>query len=123
MKKHILFLSLPLLVLPVLAFADFSLSNSNFQSTLSYVTTSLVLPLFYILDGLAFILFSYGLIKFIIRSDNEEEIKKGKEYMVWGILALFILVSFSAILGLLSNEFFGKSVDINNPTLLPTNLQ
>lgn len=124
MKKYIL--TFLLFVLPVsflsAATADFDLAGQRFDQILTYVTNELVTPLFYALDLLAFLVFSYGLMKFVIKADNEQELKKGKEYMLWGIIALFVLVSFTTILGLISGELFGFKIDISNPTLLPTNV-
>lgn len=117
MKKYIILL-VALLPIPLFA-VDFNLAGQTFKSILTYATQQLVIPLFYLLDGLAFLAFFYGLVKFVIKADNEDELKKGKEYMLWGIIALFVLVSFSTILGLISNEFFGKSVNLLNPPLLP----
>lgn len=126
-KKIILFLS-AVSPLPLFASADFNLAGSQFKDVVTYII-SLITPLTYIMDGLAFIVFFYGLTKFVIRADNKEELQKGKQYMIWGIVALFVLISFSTIIGLLSNEFgFGKATAVpalpteqNSSTFTPIN--
>ena len=101
-------------VLPVIANA-FSLVNRNFRGIVVEIlgVVSILVP---ILFAVAFIVFFWGLSKFILSSDNKDDVEKGKNYMLWGILALFILVSFRAIIGLMSNELeFGSSAGV--PTL------
>ena len=56
----------------------------------------LLIPILFIL---AFIIFFWGLTKFILKSDNEKDIQNGRNYMLWGILALFILLTFRVIIG------------------------
>lgn len=57
-----------------------------------------------ILIGLAMIFFFWGLSKFILNADNQANIQKGKDYMLWGVLALFVLFSFDAIINLIASE-------------------
>src|SRR5579863_1597296 len=90
---------------------DFNLAGSNFQTLIGYALSifAILVP---ILEGLTFIVFFWGLSKFILNAGNKEEVSKGKTYMAWGILALFILLSYKAIIGWASNQFeFGSSVN------------
>ena len=74
-------------------------------SVLSFIR--LLVP---VLSTAAFIVFFWGLSKFILNSGNEADIRKGKDYMLWGILALFILLTFRAIITLVAGEFqFGTT--------------
>ncbi len=98
-----------LILFPTLVLADFTLAASDFKGVVYYIIDllDLLIPL---LSGIAFIVFFWGLSKFILNADNKIEIDKGKSYMFWGVIALFILLSFRTIIGLLSNEFeFGNS--------------
>lgn len=81
-----------------------NLSGSTFTDIMLYLNATLRI-LNPILFSVAFIVFFWGLSKFILNSDNEEEIRKGKNYMVWGILVLFILISFRAIISFMTSEF------------------
>jgi hypothetical protein len=75
-----------------------------------------------ILSTLAFLVFFWGLSKFILNSNKPEEIKNGKSYMLWGILALFILLTYRTIIGLISVEL---GIGTQDPLIpqLPTNIQ
>lgn len=101
MKKTALFLYF---LIPSFVFAaDFSLAGQNFKSIIQYIS-SMVFMLIPILISIAFIVFFWGLSKFVIGADNDQEVKKGKEFMLWGILALFILVSIRSILGIIAGD-------------------
>ena len=112
LQKILQYISLVLVsFLPMTTFADFSLAESNFQALINYVISILDI-LVPILSGLAFLVFFWGLSKFVLNSNKPEEIKNGKNYMMWGILALFILLTYTAVIAFVSNqfEFGGKTV-------------
>ncbi len=112
-KKSILLVAAS--VFPVVTFADFDLSKSgqDFRGIICSAVSilNLVIP---ILIALSLVFFFWGLSKFIINSSgNEKELQTGKSYMMWGILALFILFTFRAIVGVVTNEFeFGKATGL-----------
>jgi len=77
---------------------------------------SLVSRIVPILAGIALIAFFWGLIKFIVSADSEEGRKAGKNIMVWGVIALFVMFSIWGIL-----VFVGRSlgVPLSGPLLPP----
>ena len=114
MKKKLLFLSV--LLLPSPAFAqgvDLSKGTaSNFKDVILYAKV-LVDIASMILASLALLTFFWGLSKFILNSNSPLEIKKGQKYMAWGIIALFILISFQAIITLVSTDLeFGGNGEL-----------
>jgi len=64
----------------------------------------LVVP---ILFGLALVGFLWGVAQTIINADNKDSKTSGKTIMVWGIIALFVMVSVWSILELSRNTLFG----------------
>lgn len=51
------------------------------------------------LSGLALLVFFWGLAKFIFKvGEDEKAVADGKNLMKWGIIALFVLVSFWSII-------------------------
>jgi len=82
----------------------FDLASSNFKTLLDYILGifNILIP---ILEGLAFIVFFWGLSKFILNAGNKDAISNGRKYMIWGILVLFILLSYQAIIGWVSDQF------------------
>ncbi len=61
-----------------------------------------VIPL---LITVAIVIFIWGVVQFIGNADNEEKRKKGREFMVWGIVSLFLIVSVWGIVHILTNTF------------------
>lgn len=62
------------------------------------------------LIALSVVGFIWGIFQFFLNPDNEEKKKNGKSFMVWGLIALFVIVSMWGIVGLLSNTFQIKTV-------------
>lgn len=72
-----------------------------------------------VIVGLALLVFLWGLAKFIFRvggTEGEKAVTDGKNLMVWGLVALFILVSFWAIIGLVYRDL-GFGIFIGLPFL------
>lgn len=92
----------------------------NKQTTFGQVIEYLVGIIYQVIPILviiAFILFFWGLSKFVINASNEKELQAGKEYMLWGILALFILISIRSILTIIASDVFNNKA--TSAPLLP----
>jgi hypothetical protein len=104
MTRILIFLLTPSLLSPSIVWG-FSLNDAgnNFKTIIDYIL-SILFILNPILFGLAFVVFFWGLSKFILHSDSKDEITNGRKYMIWGVLALFVLISFRTIIGFVANE-------------------
>ena len=104
MKKNIYITVLVLsLIFPVVSFAALDGLKGlivEFGNILK-----LIVP---VLFGLALIFFFWGLTQFILNAGEAEAREDGKQRMLWGIVALFVIVSIYGILG-----FIGGAVGIN----------
>jgi hypothetical protein len=58
-----------------------------------------------VLIGAALVLFLYGVVKYISSGDNEEERKKGKDLIIYGIIGLFVMVSVWGLVNILAGTF------------------
>ena len=58
-----------------------------------------------LLIALAVVFFLYGVMKYIGSADDEENRKKGKSIMIYGIIGLFVMVSFWGIVNILIITF------------------
>jgi heme/copper-type cytochrome/quinol oxidase subunit 2 len=67
---------------------------------------SLIVPL---LMGIAVVVFLWGIIKFIAHADNDKERTEGKQFMIWGMITLFIMVSLWAIVGFIQESLVPTS--------------
>ncbi len=104
MKKIILsFLVFTPVVTFAFAFPDLRTFANEVVSVLNIVLNIVI--------TIAFIAFFWGLAKFILASGNEKEITDGKQFMLYGIFALFALISFKAIILFFSGQFeFGNEL-------------
>ena len=77
---------------------------SNF-SQLVDIFLELIQATLPVVAALATFVFLWGLARFIFRIGGDENaVKEGKKLMVWGLIALFILASFWAIIGLVYGD-------------------
>ena len=76
-----------------------------------YISTGLVPIIF----TAAMIYFILGVIKYVI-SDSEKDKSKGRQFMIWGIVALFAMVSVWGLVKVIGNTF-GITADVK---VLPT---
>lgn len=57
------------------------------------------------LGAVAFLVFVLGVARFIKASGNERQIKESKNFLIWGIVGLFVLVTIWGIIAFLRSEF------------------
>ena len=65
-----------------------------------------IIPLLF---SVALAWFIWGVIEFIRGADNSEERKKGKQRMLWGIIALFVMVAYFGLTSVATNSLLGTS--------------
>jgi len=65
---------------------------------------NLVVPIVMVL---ALIYFFWGLAKFILNSGDEEKKGEGRNIMIYGIIALFVMISVWGVVEVLNNTFLG----------------
>ena len=90
------------LLSPMLALAQNSTpSLSNLQTLLGSIKNivNLALP---IVIGLALLGFFWGLMQFVFSAGNEEKKDEGKRHMIYGIIALFVMVAVWGLVGFIA---------------------
>lgn len=71
-----------------------------------YKVNDLILnPLIGLLFAVALAVFLYGVVEFLMKSEEDEARTKGKKHMLWGIVGLFVMFSVWAILNLVLSTF------------------
>jgi hypothetical protein len=92
--------------------------NPKIQDLLCYITGIINNSIIPLLFALALVMFVWGVIKFfIINSDEEAKRAEGKQFMIWGIIALAVMLSVWGLVGILKTTF-GISVG-SSSSLLP----
>lgn len=110
MKK---FIYPSLLIIPSLAFAQ-SLGNLTTLVTNLKGLVNSILPL---LLAVGVMYFFWGLVTFIRAAGDPKKADEGKSIMIWGIVALFVMVSLWGILTWLTQTANLTNTPINAPQI------
>ena len=94
-------------IIATLAFAPafvFAQQLGNIESLVSSIgrLVGIALP---IVVGIALLAFFWGLVKFIFAQGSEEAKADAKKIMLWGLIALFVMVSVWGIVRFIGNAF------------------
>ncbi|MDD5050442.1 MAG: hypothetical protein PHV93_01740 [Candidatus Pacebacteria bacterium] len=65
-------------------------------------------PLITLLFGVAVVIFVYGVIQFIWKSDDEEARKAGAQHIMWGLIGLFIMTAAIVIKNFIARTLLGS---------------
>ena len=88
------------------------LTISDLTTLISFLTCTIMNALIPLLMSLAVVGFVYGIIKYFLNPNNEEGKKKGKDFMLWGLIAMFVIVTFWGIVRLFTATF-----GVGNPVI------
>ena len=95
---------------PALAFAQ---TLGNIETLLRSVgrLIDIALP---IVVAIALLGFFWGLANYIFSSDDPEKKESGRNIMIWGVIALFVMVSVWGLVNVISSTF---NLDTSTPTI------
>jgi len=86
--------------------ANCSMVNPKFQDVLCYITKIIndsIIPLIF---ALATVMFVWGVVNFfVLNADEEKKREQGKQFMLWGIIALAVMLSVWGLVGILGSTF------------------
>lgn len=102
MTRIINMVAVAVVLVPQLASAA---TETSLGGLLTKFTTELVNPAVGILMTLAVVAFFWGLVKYIYSAGAGKD--EGKMIMVWGVVALFVMVSVWGLVKVISNTIFG----------------
>lgn len=105
MKYRLLIITLPLASFPFRSFAF----ERNIKGVSGYIVDIISSALIPFLVTLALAWFIWGVVTYIRASDNQEERKKGRQRIVWGIIALFFMIAFIGISAIFTNTLFNQN--------------
>ncbi len=84
-------------------------SNTNLVDGIgnifNYISCILITSLVPVLFSIAMVAFIWGVIQTFINPNNEEARKKGKAYVLWGLIGLFIMVTMWSLVGVFTDTF------------------
>ncbi|MDQ3244998.1 MAG: pilin [bacterium] len=86
-------------------FDTYDKDGKRLGSLFNYASCIIVDSIVPLLFAVALVAFLYGVVKFLMNADNQEEADKGKKFMIWGIVALAVMFSVWGLVGILRSTF------------------
>lgn len=98
-NKNIVLAITTFLFFPVIA------SATTFTQLIVFFVGEILNKLVIIIVGLATVYFLWGVAKYILHSDDQKSREEGRSMMIYGIIAIFVMVSIWGFVNLLDNTF------------------
>ena len=86
-------------ITPVISFAAFTSIKGLITSFQTIIKLSIP-----VVFGLALLYFFWGMANFILHAGDEKTLEEGKQKMIWGVVALTVIVSIYGILNLIGDS-------------------
>ena len=93
-------------------FLPFTVSAAATFAEVLGILQGLLNGLFPILIAFAVVIFLWGVLKYIRSSDNPDQRTEGRELMVYGIIAIFVMVSLWGLVNVIVSTFFDPTTDL-----------
>ncbi len=65
-----------------------------------------------VIIGIGLVVFLFGIVRYITPGQSEEKIKEGRNMMIYGLIALFVMTAVWGLVGVLTSTFFGGALSI-----------
>jgi hypothetical protein len=103
MRKYIYIISF--FILSLVSIPVFAQTPNTFKDVINTVfINGLMRPIVPLLIGLAVLVFIYGVLVLMF-SEGGEKKEEGKQYMLWGIIGIFVMVSVWGLVNILKGTF------------------
>ena len=103
-KRSIVYFTTAVFVFPAVAYA----ALSNFRDLVNLLVV-LFNQAIAVMVGLGVVYLLFGVVKTIMHADNEQIRSDGRQMMLYGVIALFVIVSMWGLVNVLVSTFFGGS--------------
>lgn len=80
-------------------------ANPKLQDLLSYISCIINGSVIPVIFGLAIVMFIWGVVQYVINSDEEAKKAKGKQFMIWGIIGLTVMVGIWGLVKIVGSTF------------------
>ncbi len=104
-------------ILPAVAFAQANFSTvGNGIASISNIISQLI----YLVIGVGVLLFLIGVLQFVTAGGDEEKREAGRNMMVFGIIALFVMTAVWGFVNILGQTIFGENANVSRPGAIPS---
>jgi len=114
--KKVLAIAAGVVAMPFVASAQVTVTNVGDILNLISAFINTLLPL---IIALAVLVFVWGVFKYVTAGDDEEARKSGRQLMINGVIAIFVMVSVWGLVNILVNTFNLNTSSQNAPTFQP----
>lgn len=90
-----------IVALPIMASAALDSLDEGFRTIMALIN-SYIIPLIIGIGGLYFM---WGVVQYVTAGDSEDKKSAGRSMMIYGIIALFVMISVWGLVNLLSGTF------------------
>ena len=104
-------------IMPVVAFAS-NAENDNLANLFAQIN-AVINTLIPFLVGLAVLVIIWGVFNYISGAGDEEKRAQAKQYIVWGVVGVFIMLSVWGLVNVLVNSFDLKKTPLDE-TKIPS---
>ena len=98
-------------------FAAFALGTGTQVNNILGTFNTLIGTATPIVVALALLGFFWGLAIYIFNAGDEKKKSEGRNIMIWGVLALFVMLSVFGIIGVLQSTFGVQNTNIDIPSV------
>lgn len=98
---------------PVLALA----AGKTLKDLITSLIGSIINPLLAVVFALALVIFLWGVLKFIQSADDSKKRDEAKNNILWGLIALVVMVSVYSLVNVLLATFSGDFEMTTSPTV------
>lgn len=102
---------------PVLALTPFVVSAQGIQGLIG-TAIGIITGLIPLIIGLAVLLFLWGVLRYVFMKDDSDK-KEARNFMMWGIIALFVMVSVWGLVNILDQTLLGTGQSQYNVPRVP----
>jgi uncharacterized membrane protein YidH (DUF202 family) len=104
-------------------FINIAYASESMDQFMNNVDKLIINPLILLLFALAVVYFIYGLLEFLLNSENDEKKTTGKTHMLWGVIGMTIMMGVFMLMNIILNTFNiqGINVEQRTVTLPPAN--
>ncbi|OGI92187.1 hypothetical protein A2933_01295 [Candidatus Nomurabacteria bacterium RIFCSPLOWO2_01_FULL_46_18] len=80
-------------------------ANPKFQDLIIYVISIINNAIIPLVFAIALVLFIWGVVQYVINAQDTEKKAKGRQFMIWGIIALTVMLTVWGLVAVLGRTF------------------
>ena len=80
-------------------------SYNTIGGALKAITNDILQPLITLIIAIGLVVFLWGIVKYVTAGGDESKAKEGRDLMIYGIIALFVMVSVWGLVNILHETF------------------